>query len=75
MHIMRTIAFVLAMVGAIAWGLVGLFNYNIVSAIFGEASLLSRIVYSLVGIAGVYLIATTEQEECLCDCSERTEDY
>lgn len=70
MNILRTIAYVLVMVGAIAWGIIGLFNFNLVSALFGDASILSRIVYALVGISAVYLIATHEQEECLCDCSE-----
>lgn len=75
MNIMRTIAYTLVMVGAIVWGIVGFFNYNIVAAIFGDASLLSRIVYSLVGISAVYMLATTQQEECLCDCSDTNEHY
>ena len=70
MNILRTIAYVLVMVGAIAWGIIGLFNFNLVSALFGDASILSRIVYTLVGISAVYLMATYEHEECLCDCSE-----
>lgn len=49
---------VVATIGAINWGLVGIFNWNLVAAIFGGAahtvsSGLSRIVYALVGIAGV----------------------
>ena len=75
MNIMRTISYILVMIGAIAWGLVGFFNFNIVAALFGDATILSRIVYSLVGIAGVYLIATTEREECYCDCSESEMHY
>jgi uncharacterized protein len=49
-------AVVLAIIGALNWGLVGIFGWNLVSAIFGPMSVLSRIVYILVGIAGLYLI-------------------
>ena len=72
MNIMRTTAYVLVMVGAIAWGIVGLFNFNIVAALFGDGTILSRIVYSLVGISAVFLAATYEQEECYCDCPEKS---
>lgn len=51
---MRTTALVLMIIGAINWGLIGLFRLNLVDAIFGEMSLLSRIIYVLVGIAGLY---------------------
>jgi uncharacterized protein len=51
-------ALVLAIIGALNWLLVGLFRFNLVSAIFGEMSTLSRIVYVLVGLAGLYLIAS-----------------
>lgn len=44
---------VLTIIGAVNWGLIGIFNFNLVAAIFGEASILSRIIYSLVGIAGL----------------------
>lgn len=51
------IAFILVIIGALNWGLLGLFNFNLVSAIFGEpANLLSRILYIIVGAAGVYII-------------------
>lgn len=51
------IAFILVIIGALNWGLLGLLNFNLVSAIFGEpANLLSRILYIIVGAAGVYLI-------------------
>lgn len=72
MNILRMIAFALVITGALVWGLVGLFDYNIVSAIFGEGSILARIVYSLVGISGVIMLATTQHEECFCDCTDET---
>ena len=72
MHVLRMIAYALVITGAIVWGIVGFFGYNIVSAIFGDMTILSRIVYSLVGISAVVLLATHQEEECLCDCSETT---
>lgn len=53
------VAAVLVIVGALNWLLVGLFKYDLVAAIFGGSEeLLSRIVYTLVGLAGLYLIYT-----------------
>ena len=48
------IAMILVVVGALNWGLVGFFDWNLVSAIFGDMSIVSRIVYALVGLSGVY---------------------
>lgn len=48
------IAAVLVVVGALNWGLVGLLRFDLVATIFGDMSLLSRIVYVLVGAAGAY---------------------
>ncbi len=42
-------------IGGLNWGLVGLFDYDLVAAIFGTMSTLSRIIYSLVGLGAVYL--------------------
>jgi hypothetical protein len=53
MKILNTVALVLVIVGALNWGLVGLFNFNLVAAIFGDMSILSRVVYSLVGVSAI----------------------
>jgi len=53
------IALVLMIIGAINWGLVGVANFDLVAAIFGDRTTASRIVYALVGLAGLYGIATT----------------
>lgn len=50
------LTFTLVIVGAINWGLVGLFGFDLVASIFGEMSMITRIVYDLVGISGVYCI-------------------
>ena len=47
----------IAIVGAINWGLVGIFRFDLVAALFGNMSWISRIVYILVGIAGLYLLS------------------
>jgi len=46
----------LTIIGALNWGFVGLLNFDLVAAIFGKKSLMSRLVYILVGLAGVFLI-------------------
>lgn len=53
-----TIATILASVGALNWGLIGLFNFNLVSFLFGELSSLTRITYILVGASGLYMLLT-----------------
>lgn len=52
------IAYVLTIIGGLNWGLVGAFDFNLVAAIFGEQSPLSRIIYVLVGLSAIYLIYT-----------------
>jgi uncharacterized membrane protein YuzA (DUF378 family) len=52
-------AIVLVIIGALNWGLVGLFNFNLVAAIFGSGSALSRVVYVVVALAGLYLIGAS----------------
>lgn len=54
MKVIDTIALVLIIIGAINWGLVGIFNFNLVDAIFGAMSVISRIIYILVGISGLW---------------------
>ena len=54
MKVIDTIALVLIIIGAINWGLVGIFNFNLVEAIFGGLSVRTRIIYILVGISGLW---------------------
>jgi uncharacterized protein len=55
------LSIILTVVGALNWGLIGLFNFNLVETLFGTGSLLTRIVYILVGLAGLYLIYTASK--------------
>lgn len=54
MKVIDKIALVLIIIGALNWGLIALFQFDLVAAIFGEMSVLSRIVYGLVGISGLW---------------------
>ena len=56
MKITSFIAFILVIIGALNWLLIGLFSFDVVAIIFGVASILSRIIYSLVGLAGLWMI-------------------
>lgn len=52
-------AIALVVIGALNWGLVGIFEFNLVAAIFGTLSPVSRIIYILVALAGLYLLAVS----------------
>ena len=49
-------ALTIAIIGAINWGLIGIFRFDLVAFLFGDMSWLSRIVYIIVGLCGLYLI-------------------
>lgn len=53
------VVLILVIIGGLNWGLVGLFRYSLVDAIFGTGSLLTRAVYILVGLSALYLIYLT----------------
>jgi uncharacterized membrane protein YuzA (DUF378 family) len=60
---MDRLALLLVIIGALNWGLIGLFRFDLVAALLGgQASILSRIVYSLVGLAGAYSISLLFRE-------------
>ena len=63
MKVINYIALTIAIVGALNWGLVGVLSFDLVAFIFGEMSWLSRIVYTLVGLSGIYLITFYSQLE------------
>ena len=48
------VALALVVIGAINWGLVGFFQFDLVATLFGAMSWISRIVYAVIGIAGIY---------------------
>ena len=50
-------ALALTIIGAVNWGLIGFFRFDLVAFLFGNMTVLSRIVYALVGLCGLYLIS------------------
>ena len=53
MKYIKYLAYALTLIGALNWGLVGLFGFNLVAQIFGDMTLMSRIIYSLVGLSAI----------------------
>ena len=56
MKFIDNIALILVIVGAVVWGLIGLFNFNLVETLFGNMTIISKIIYILVGISGLWTI-------------------
>jgi len=56
MKALNYVADILVIVGGLNWGLVGLFDFDLVAVLFGDMSVVSRIVYVLVGVSAVYAI-------------------
>ena len=63
-------ALTIAIIGAVNWGLIGIFSFDLVAFLFGDMSWLSRIVYTLVGICGLYLLTFFMK---IFDCPERVD--
>ncbi len=59
---LQKICLFLTIIGAINWGLIGLFDFNLVTFIFGDATVLTRIVYTIIGIAGIINIGLLIKE-------------
>lgn len=60
------LALLLTVIGAINWGSIGLFQFDIVAAIFGgQGSIISRIIYTLVGLAGIWCISLFFRDEAI----------
>ena len=65
-NIMKWLSLSLILIGALNWGLIGAFNFNLVGFLFGDMTLASRIIYSLVGLCALgYLIFSIREDiEC-----------
>jgi hypothetical protein len=59
MNLLDWIVLILVVVGGLNWGLVGILGVDLVAAIFGAMTMLTRIVYSLVGLAALYMLVMT----------------
>ena len=64
---MDTIALILSIIGSLNWGLVSLFQFDLVAWLFGgQSAVFSRIVYGLVGLAGLWCITLLVRKGCKC---------
>ena len=65
-NILKWITYCAVLIGALNWGLIGAFDFNLVSFLFGEMTVLTRIVYSIVGLCalGYFLLSIKDEVEC-----------
>ncbi len=65
---MDTLALILSIIGSINWGLIGLFQFDLVAWLFGgQGALISRIIYGIIGLAGLWCITTLFRRDFLRD--------
>lgn len=68
---MDTFALILSIIGSINWGLVGIFRFDLVAWIFGgQTSTVSRIIYTIVGLAGLWCISLIFRRNTLADAED-----
>lgn len=60
---LATIAFILVVIGAINWGLVGILNFDLVAFLLGKMSPITRIIYALVGLSGLYMVVIASRKK------------
>lgn len=72
MYVLRIIAYTLVIIGALNWAMVGMFGYDLVASLFGQMSIITRTIYSLVGLSAITLLFTSREEmfsrDCVCKC-------
>lgn len=57
LNVLDWLAIILTIIGGINWGLVGLFGFDLVASLFGMMTVLSRVIYVVVGLAALYMVA------------------
>ena len=70
MSVVNVIALILVLIGALNWGLVAFFQYNVVEAILGQ-TMATTIVYAIIGIAGVWGLSFLGKCKALCGCCRK----
>ena len=65
-NIVKYTSYVLVLIGALNWGLIGFFNFDLVAAIFGEMTIASKLVYDVIGLSALVSLVTTYM--CHADC-------
>ncbi|MFA5948531.1 MAG: DUF378 domain-containing protein [Candidatus Gracilibacteria bacterium] len=72
MKVLYWIAFALVFVGAVNWGLYGLFQLDLVAYVLGSVPVAAKVVYTLVGVSGIYLLVAQFVNGCCgCDCCKK----
>ncbi len=66
------IALVLVVLGALNWGSIGLFQFDVVAWIFGPGAIVSRIIYTLVALAGIWCVSLLFRERSLLGSTDET---
>lgn len=66
MHILKWISYSLVLTGALNWGLIGAFGFDLVAFLFGDMSLFTRIVYALVGASAIISLILSFRDNCEC---------
>lgn len=70
MKVLHMVTFTLMVVGALNWGLVGLFNVNLVNMLLGQWMMVEKLVYVLVGVSAVYVFATHMSDCKVCSAKK-----
>lgn len=72
MNFLRYTAYILTLIGALNWGLIGIFNFDLVAAIFGDMTVMTRILYSVVGVSAIITALTMNHCERIVEkeCDE-----
>lgn len=58
MQFIKLTAFILTVIGALNWGLVGVLRFDLVASIFGDMSTITRLIYALIGVSGIVALIT-----------------
>ena len=78
MKLLNFLALLLILIGALNWGLWGFFQFDLVAMLFkGNTTMMARVVYSIVGLAGLYSLKTLlccSKKKCSCGCSSCCKD-
>ncbi|MSR73127.1 DUF378 domain-containing protein [Candidatus Parcubacteria bacterium] len=69
---LHAIVFLLVVIGGLNWGLIGFFKYDLVSSILGDESMLTNVVFDLVGLSALYLVFTHKKSCKMCVGSSST---
>ena len=71
MNILKWISYSLVLIGALNWGLIGAFNFDLVAFLFGEMTILTRMIYTFVGASAIiyFALSIRDASECSsCNC-------